>query len=141
VQLLTSTSSISCQVSVPILKAQLFERSVQLTCMGVVVDGVTVDNDLTMANTDALDIDSCQQVHIASSISCQVSVPILKAQLFERSVQLTMVTWRNGRWMVSCMGVVVDGVTVDNDLTMANTDALDIDSCQQVHPARFQYRF
>ena len=31
VQLLTSTSSISCQVSVPILKAQLFERSVQLT--------------------------------------------------------------------------------------------------------------
>ncbi len=36
-------------------------------CTGVVVDGVTVDNDLTMANTDALDIDSCQQVHIANS--------------------------------------------------------------------------
>jgi hypothetical protein len=63
-----------------------------VSCMGVVVDGVTVDNDLTMANTDALDITS------TSSISCQVSVPILKAQLFERSVQLTMVTWRNGGW-------------------------------------------
>jgi polygalacturonase len=37
--------------------------------------------------------------------------------------------------LVSCLQVVIDGVTVDNDFTMSNTDALDIDSCQQVHIA------
>lgn len=38
-----------------------------VSCSQVVMDGITVDNDLTMANTDALDIDSCQQVHVANS--------------------------------------------------------------------------
>lgn len=38
-----------------------------VSCSQVVIDGITVDNDLTMANTDALDIDSCQQVHVANS--------------------------------------------------------------------------
>lgn len=56
-----------------------------------------------------------------------------------RRVRLENITVRHApMWtihLVSCMGVVVDGVTVDNDLTMANTDALDIDSCQQVHIA------
>ncbi|HDT4619741.1 TPA: glycoside hydrolase family 28 protein [Klebsiella oxytoca] len=38
-----------------------------VSCSQAVIDGVTVDNDLSMANTDALDIDSCQQVHVANS--------------------------------------------------------------------------
>ncbi|MGB7802602.1 glycoside hydrolase family 28 protein [Buttiauxella sp.] len=38
-----------------------------VACQQVKVTGITVDNDLTMANTDALDIDSCQQVHISNS--------------------------------------------------------------------------
>ena len=38
-----------------------------VACQQVKVSGITVDNDLTMANTDALDIDSCQQVHISNS--------------------------------------------------------------------------
>lgn len=38
-----------------------------VSCSQAVIDGVTVDNDLTMANTDALDIDSCQQVQVANS--------------------------------------------------------------------------
>lgn len=29
--------------------------------------------------------------------------------------------------LVSCIGVTINGITVDNDLTMANTDALDIE--------------
>jgi polygalacturonase len=35
--------------------------------------------------------------------------------------------------LVSCRHVSVVQVTIDNDLSMANTDALDIDSCQHVH--------
>ncbi|ACS84778.1 glycoside hydrolase family 28 protein [Musicola paradisiaca] len=35
--------------------------------------------------------------------------------------------------LVSCAQVFIARICVDNDLTMANTDALDIDSCQQVH--------
>ena len=35
-------------------------------CIGVTINGITVDNDLTMHNDDALDIDSCQQVHIVN---------------------------------------------------------------------------
>ncbi|MBV8043685.1 glycosyl hydrolase family 28 protein [Pluralibacter sp.] len=38
-----------------------------VSCSQVFINGITVDNDLTMANTDALDIDSCQQVHITNS--------------------------------------------------------------------------
>ncbi|MFS2225828.1 glycoside hydrolase family 28 protein [Pantoea sp. B65] len=35
--------------------------------------------------------------------------------------------------LVSCENVWVQGLRIDNDLTMANTDALDIDSCENVH--------
>lgn len=34
--------------------------------------------------------------------------------------------------LVSCRRIIVERLTIDNDLTMANTDALDLDSCQQV---------
>lgn len=56
-----------------------------------------------------------------------------------RGVRLENITVRHApMWtihLVSCIGVTINGITVDNDLTMANTDALDIDSCQQVHIA------
>jgi polygalacturonase len=49
-----------------------------------------------MANTDALDIDSCQQVHIAncyfSAADDAICLKTFKAQLFDRSVQFTIVT-------------------------------------------------
>ena len=35
--------------------------------------------------------------------------------------------------LVSCQHVFVTRISIDNDLTMANTDALDIDSCENVH--------
>lgn len=35
--------------------------------------------------------------------------------------------------LVSCVQVFISRLTIDNDLTMANTDALDIDSCENVH--------
>jgi len=38
-----------------------------VACELVKVHGITIDNDLSLANTDALDIDSCQQVHISNS--------------------------------------------------------------------------
>ncbi|PWD70474.1 glycoside hydrolase family 28 protein [Pectobacterium versatile] len=34
--------------------------------------------------------------------------------------------------LVSCRQIIVERLTIDNDLSMANTDALDLDSCQQV---------
>ncbi|TLV19966.1 glycoside hydrolase family 28 protein [Klebsiella indica] len=39
-----------------------------VSCQHVVVSQLTIDNDMTMANTDALDIDSCQFVHISDSL-------------------------------------------------------------------------
>lgn len=44
-----------------------------VSCIGVTINRIAVDNDLTMANTDALDIDSCQQVHIANCYSSAAS--------------------------------------------------------------------
>ncbi|MFS2224526.1 glycoside hydrolase family 28 protein [Pantoea sp. B65] len=38
-----------------------------VSCQHVFISQLTIDNDLTMANTDALDIDSCQHVHISDS--------------------------------------------------------------------------
>ena len=35
--------------------------------------------------------------------------------------------------LVSCNHVFINNITIDNDLTLSNTDALDIDSCQHVH--------
>nr|WP_318381004.1 glycosyl hydrolase family 28 protein [uncultured Enterobacter sp.] len=35
--------------------------------------------------------------------------------------------------LVSCRHVFIRGLTIDNDLTLSNTDALDLDSCQHVH--------
>lgn len=38
-----------------------------VSCNHVFIRNITIDNDLTLANTDALDIDSCQHVHISDS--------------------------------------------------------------------------
>lgn len=38
-----------------------------VSCRHVFIHQLTIDNDMTMANTDALDIDSCQFVHISDS--------------------------------------------------------------------------
>lgn len=38
-----------------------------VSCNHVFIRNLTVDNDLTLSNTDALDIDSCQHVHISDS--------------------------------------------------------------------------
>lgn len=39
-----------------------------VSCNNIKISELTVQNDLTMANTDALDIDSCQLVHITNSL-------------------------------------------------------------------------
>lgn len=41
-----------------------------ISCSRVFLERLTVDNDLTMSNTDAIDIDSCQHVHISN---CYIS--------------------------------------------------------------------
>ena len=38
-----------------------------VSCHHVFIRNITIDNDLTLSNTDALDIDSCQHVHISDS--------------------------------------------------------------------------
>ncbi len=38
-----------------------------VSCNHVFIRNISIDNDLTLANTDALDIDSCQHVHISDS--------------------------------------------------------------------------
>lgn len=38
-----------------------------VSCNHVYIRNLTIDNDLTLPNTDALDIDSCQHVHISDS--------------------------------------------------------------------------
>lgn len=38
-----------------------------VSCQHVFITQISIDNDLTMANTDALDIDSCENVHISDS--------------------------------------------------------------------------
>lgn len=52
-------------------------------------------------------------------------------------VRLTDITlYDSPMWtahLVSCNHVFIRNITIDNDLTLANTDALDIDSCQHVH--------
>ena len=35
--------------------------------------------------------------------------------------------------LVSCVDVFIDRLTIDNDLELSNTDAIDIDSCRNVH--------
>ncbi|MEG1210651.1 MAG: glycoside hydrolase family 28 protein [Leclercia sp.] len=35
--------------------------------------------------------------------------------------------------LVSCRHVFINNITIDNDLALSNTDALDLDSCQHVH--------
>lgn len=54
-----------------------------------------------------------------------------------RAIRLKDLTIRQSpMWtvhLVSCEQVFVARITIDNDLTMANTDALDIDSCENVH--------
>lgn len=52
-------------------------------------------------------------------------------------VRITDITLRDSpMWtahLVSCNHVFIRNISIDNDLTLANTDALDIDSCQHVH--------
>ena len=38
-----------------------------VSCNQVFIQNLTIDNDLALSNTDALDIDSCQHVHISDS--------------------------------------------------------------------------
>lgn len=38
-----------------------------VSCNRVFIRNITIDNNLTLSNTDALDIDSCQHVHISDS--------------------------------------------------------------------------
>lgn len=67
------------------------------------IDGVTVDNCLTMANTDTLDIDSCQQVHISNcyfsaaddAICLKTSKKPVKIQQPTRQVVITNCTLRS----------------------------------------------
>lgn len=58
-------------------------------------------------------LEGCQQVRIADITLCDA--PMWTAHL------------------VSCSHVFINNITIDNDLTLSNTDALDIDSCQHVH--------
>ncbi|MRS90889.1 glycoside hydrolase family 28 protein [Enterobacteriaceae bacterium RIT714] len=52
-------------------------------------------------------------------------------------VRLTDITLHDSpMWtahLVSCNHVFIRNITIDNDLALSNTDALDIDSCQHVH--------
>ncbi|MCU6665130.1 glycoside hydrolase family 28 protein [Silvania hatchlandensis] len=58
-------------------------------------------------------LEGCQQVRIADITLCDA--PMWTAHL------------------VCCKHVFINNLTIDNDLTLSNTDALDIDSCQHVH--------
>ncbi|MCU6670236.1 glycosyl hydrolase family 28 protein [Enterobacteriaceae bacterium H4N4] len=58
-------------------------------------------------------LEGCQQVRIGDITICDA--PMWTAHL------------------VSCRHVFINNLTIDNDLTLSNTDALDLDSCQHVH--------
>lgn len=58
-------------------------------------------------------LEGCQQVRIRDITLCDS--PMWTAHL------------------VSCNHVFINNITIDNDLTLSNTDALDIDSCQHIH--------